>query len=601
MSKRNIILVGPPNVGKTTLFNALTGRRVKAVNYPGSTIELNMGVYSDNSDISIIDTPGLYSLKPKSDDEYITVAALESIKEITQSQSDKPDLIISLIDIKQASRHLIHSIQMIQQGYPLIIVVNKLHKDIHIDQMINLKNLEMELKVPILAIDALNKTELSSLKRLIKSYNYISYDVNQLHQNSISTQFKSIEGMLQKAGYSESFDKSFDMDRIFLNPIFGPLVFIGVMGLFFYSIFSLAGPFMDMIDSTFAFINDTLKHWLPKSWLTHLLTDGIISGLAAVIIFIPQLALLFFGIGLLESSGYLARGAVLIDKPLSWIGLNGRCFVPLLSGYACAIPAMLSTRNIQQEKIKKICCFIIPLMQCSARLPVYGLLSVLLFGNNALKSSLLLTGIYVFSLVLGGLTAILINPFIKGKTTSQFNIELPEWRVPSLKNIWLQMIQQITSFIKGAGPIIVMIAITLWAISGFPSEEHSLAMMLGKWIEPLFLPMGVDWRVGVAILLSFAAREVFVSALVIMFSLASNETQFASLLSQATFAGTDQLIFTNASIAGLIFFFMVAMQCGATLAIAKKEMKSTRFALTQLGVYIGVAYFGAILINFIFS
>ena len=598
MPKRNIIILGPPNAGKTTLFNQLTGKNVKAVNYPGSTIELNIGSYNKNNDFSIIDTPGLYSLNPKSDDENITINTLKSIRKITGATSDKPDLIISVIDINQASRHLIHAMQVIKQGYPVIVILNKNQDSA---SLINEKQLEVQLGSSVLSLNVLEEKSLDSLHLLLKSYEFISYEVNELHQNPLSHQFDTVEAILNKSDYQQPTIPKFDLDRYFLHPFLGPLLFIGIMIGLFYSIFILATPFMDSIDTMIIFINEALKNILPSSLLTQLLTDGIVNGIGAVIIFVPQIALLFFGIGLLESTGYLARGAVIIDKPLSLIGLNGRCFVPILSGYACAIPAMLATRNIQQEKIKKICCFIIPLMQCSARLPVYGLLLALLFGQNAFKSSLCLTAIYLVSLLLAAGAAILAAPFIKGQTSHQFSIELPQWRKPNFSNIWLQVSRQTASFIKGAGPMILMIAIFLWAISIFPSENHSFAMMIGKWIEPLFIPMGIDWRVGVAILLSFAAREVFVSALVIMFSLASTEVQMATILGNATFLGTDKLIFTPASIIGLIFFFMVAMQCGATLAIARKEMKSTRFAVSQLVIYISVAYIGSTLIYQVLS
>jgi len=525
-----------------------------------------------------------------SDDERITLQTLNNVTFNQNIASRKPDLLVSVIDINQAARHLIHVLQLKQQGYNSIVVINYYEAE-PIGSLIDLNTLKEWLAIPVYCINAHSSQDVQQLTEALVAFNYNKkYVLPLLPIEPPRGLYNKIENALRHARYTPTQTVRFDWDTLFLHPLLGPLLFLGVMAFFFYSIFAFSAPFMDVIEWGVGAVHAGVTAILPAHFLTTLLTEGIINGIGAVLVFVPQIACLFLGIGLMESTGYLARGAVIIDRPLALIGLNGRCFVPLLSGFACSIPALLATRHIQQEKVKKICCFIIPLMQCSARLPVYGLLLGLLFGQDALKSALALTGIYAGSLLLGALVAVCIAPFVKGSVNRQFNIELPAWRLPYLKPIWQQVVKQTHSFIAGAGPLILVIAILLWIIDTYPHPEASFAMKIGQFIEPLFLPMGVDWRVGVAILLSFAAREVFVSALAVMFRFSGSDTSLATVLTDASIASTNTPVFTVASMTALIIFFMVAMQCGATVAVVRKEMKSTMFSVVQLGVYIGLAY-----------
>ena len=287
----------------------------------------------------------------------------------------------------------------------------------------------------------------------------------------------------------------------------------------------------------------------------------------------------------------MARAAILVDKPLSKIGLSGRAFVPLLSGFACAIPAMMAVRNIPGHRQRLLCLFIIPLMQCSARLPVYGLLFAMVFPDSPFKSAMGLLVIYIMSVLIASIVAKLAGKYFKlFKSESLFHLELPTWKWPIAKNTIYSVYSQTKSFVVGAGPIIFIISIVLWFLANFPSVDSSFAMMIGQVIEPLFKPMGLDWRVGVAILLSFAAREVFVSVLAVVFAVDSQVSGIVETLSQATFQGSELPIFTTSSIVGLILFFMIALQCGATVAIAKKEMRNWKLPMIQLGVYIALAY-----------
>ncbi len=596
MATRSIVLVGGTNSGKTSLYNLLTGQRAKTVNYPGSTVDFYMGKANFNTGMHIIDTPGIHSLEAKSEDEAITIKALTELDKLSSICNEKPDLILSIIDLTHMETQLVITKQLMDKGYPVVMVGTM--KDIAKANKItvNTEVIQKELNCPFFSIDSIKKEGVQELKHFLDSYAFTDYSLCHESQEPIVKTFSDVETLLEKADYQIIEPKTFDLDRIMLHPFFGPLSFVGIMITFFYSIFVLAGPFMDGIDGFFAGLSSLVTETLPAGIGTQLLSEGIVIGLGAIVIFVPQIAILFFGIGILESSGYLARGAVLIDKPLSAIGLNGRCFMPLLSGFACAIPAMLATRNIQQHKTRLLCNFIIPLMQCSARLPVYGLLLTMLFGGDALKSGITFTAIYVGSLVVAAIVAVVASRAMFGTATTAFTIELPSWKMPNWKNISIDVTRQTWSFIANAGPIIMIISIILWVLSAFPNPDASFAMLIGKWIEPIFLPMGVDWRVGVAILLSFAAREVFVSALVVLFSIGNAQHSMISVLEGATFQGTSISIFTPETIAGLIFFFMIAMQCASTLAVAKTEMKQLKYPLIQLGLYIGIAYFGAVAI-----
>jgi ferrous iron transport protein B len=369
------------------------------------------------------------------------------------------------------------------------------------------------------------------------------------------------------------------------------------MGLFFWSIFVWASPLMDAVDTLFATTAGWVLALAPQAWATRLIAEGLIPAVSGVLVFVPQIAILFFLLGVLEGTGYLARGAVLIDHPLSKLGLNGRSFVPLLSGCACAIPAILSARSIPGRKERLTTMFVIPLMSCSARLPVYGLLIALLVGRqHPLLGGVVMTGIYFASILITAITAKAVSRWVLGQEENAgFQIELPAWRWPAWSLIARQALHQTKSFVIKAGPTIIIIGIVLFFLTQVPSPKHSLALQFGPYFDFLFRPMGVDWRVGVALLVAFSAREVFVSALAVVFAASVVGTSLLDSLSWATFTGTSQLIFTPASIAALIVFFMISMQCMSTLAVAKQEMGGWRLPMLMTGVYVISAYVLAVL------
>lgn len=600
--ERVITLVGQPNSGKTTLFNHLTGSRFKTVNYPGSTVDYAIGTakLSSRRSATVFDTPGIISLFPKTEDEKMTMYALTHVALLSKRQSRYPDLVISVVDATQPIRHLVLVKQLIDAGFRVLIVLTM--TDIAKKRGISFKieTLQQILKCPVVEMNGRTGFGLSELRCIVD--NTLQVEIPQTTLNlpqaldgqTIRGYFAWAEDLVKQSKTTLPVkNREFDPDVVMLHPILGPILFLGVMTVFFWSMFWLAAPLMDGVDTAFSSLAQWVGHSLPNQWWSHLITDGVITGVGAVAVFIPQIVILFFALGLLESSGYLARGAVLVDRPLSMIGLNGKSFVPLLSGFACAIPAMMAARTIPNRKERLLTILVIPLMSCSARLPVFGLLLSLLFVSHPLWAGIGLTVIYVGSIVIGSVVAAIARRFFKAETVySGFQIELPQWRWPILKNVILQTYDQSLSFVRRAGPTIVVVGICLWALTYFPTPEASFAGDIGKWLTPILEPMGVDWRVGVALLLAFAAREVFVSALAVIFAVQNPDStaSMLSVLKHATFEQSSQLIFTPATIVGLVLFFMVSMQCLSTLVVAKKETGNWVMPGIMLGVYMTLAY-----------
>ncbi|RAP33586.1 ferrous iron transporter B [Candidatus Marinamargulisbacteria bacterium SCGC AG-439-L15] len=592
-----ILLVGPPNAGKTTLFNLLTGSRHKTMNYPGSTVEFNQGSFLGNASIKLIDIPGISSLVSKSEDEAIALKAIGSLDALIPNAS--PDLIISVVDSTQRSRHLSLTKQIMDLGVPMVVVLSMSDLALKIGKVMDTEKMSKRLGCPVVSVDGRHGDNLTWLK--LHCFDQLKLSEKAASAVKLPTDYSEstfmdlydwADELIKETQLKVSTVKAeFNLDKIFLHAFWGPVLFLGIMGSFFYSIFSLASPLMDWVDTGLVMLSNMINTQFPETIIRTFITDGVITGFSAILVFVPQISILFLGIGILESTGYLARGAVLVDRPLSKVGLNGRSFMPLLSGCACAIPAMMATRTIPGHKQRMLCLFVIPLMQCSARLPVYGLLLSLLFPGNAVKSGIALTFIYLLSVGVSSVVSAIAAKWMGvTQNSSFFQIELPQWRFPIWRNVLFSVYHQSKSFVVNAGPIIFIIALVLWVISVFPSEGNSIAMMLGRLIEPIFLPMGLDWRVGVAIILSFAAREVFVSALAVLFVIDSSAKGLLSILEQASFQGTSIPIFTTASMIGLILFFMIALQCGTTVAIARKEMGSWKLPLIQLFTYILGAY-----------
>ncbi|MEK9657792.1 MAG: ferrous iron transporter B [bacterium] len=599
------VMLGFPNAGKTTLFNSLTGSRQKVVNYPGSTVDFFFSTIKEQPSRVIIDTPGLRSFHPDCVHEQLSLSCLDNLNSLISSAPKQPDLILAVVDATQCQRQLPLVRQLKDLGYPLVVALSMMDEADAQGIRIDADQLSTSLVCPVIPVSVKKNWELQKLNlacsyQLLLSKNKVKPSLNVFKQDE-RWYFKWSEATAKKI-YSKApiIPKITQrLDTIFLNPIFGFLLFFTVMSLFFCSLFLLASPFISLIDLFFSASSDFLLSWLPAHWISSLFIEGGLGGVGAIFVFIPQIALLFFGLGLLESSGYLSRAAVIIDKPLSLFGFSGKSFIPLLSGCACAIPALLATRTISDPKERFLCQWIIPLMQCSARLPVYGLLLALLFPGRPLVSGIGLAMIYIASLVLAAVISVFVSKFSSASVTdATFCLELPPWRRPQFRSILLEVWHKSKSFVLNAGPLILIISFVLWFIASFPSQENSIALWLGPWIEPLFQPLGLDWRCGVAILLSFAAREVFASVLAVMF--ASGSASLFDNLANAVHPSTGELLFTPGSILSLLVFFMIALQCGSTVAVAKREMNSAFLPWLQVGFYFVLAYGLAFMVQLIF-
>lgn len=612
---KSFVLVGAPNSGKTTFYNWLTGSNFKTVNYPGSTVEYNIGqvvsdlVEGDDKNIQFVDTPGTYSLIPKSPDEEVTYSVLYELK-----KEDKKKNVILVIDGLHLERNLIMALQLKKAGFPFSIVVTMADLLEKYNKKIDVLKLSEILGVKIYTFDGQSG---KGLKEIVNSLQVqTDFELKKIQWTYLEFQQAKVEinEILKKVEVSKQ-DNSFlkfthQMDKILLGK-FGFIIFVLLMSLLFASLFWFSAPISDGIEGFFNLLSAKVEEFLPESLLREFLTKGVLTSFSSILVFVPQIFFLFLGLGILESTGYLPRAATLIDHPLRKMGLGGRSFVPLLSGFACAVPALMATRNISSKKERILSLFIIPLMSCSARIPVYGLLISFLIADNVLVAGFLMAGIYMASLVVGGIASLIYSRFLPASKDQFFLMELPLYRRPRWRILLKQSVQKTKSYVTRAGPIIFMFALLLWGATQFPRVEakapelaDSYAGQLGHVMEPLFKPMGVDWRVGVGLISAFAAREVFVSSMAVTFKVTAEEDKQAQELNEvmktASFPSGEK-IFTVGSVLGLIVFFMIALQCMSTVAVQIKESGSVKFAVFQLVTLNLVAYTLAVIINQTYS
>jgi ferrous iron transport protein B len=603
-----IALVGPPNAGKTTLFNALTGAGSQPVNYPGATVEYAVGAARKNLhlDLRIADTPGTYSLAPKSPEEQVTFQILFGKPTL------QPQALILVVDGTQLSRHLPLVRQVQETGYPLVVAVTMkdlLERD---GIALDVDALSKLLNVPVFAVNALDTHSARALAAAVHAlaskplpslsmpvqWSPARQAIELKWSGEIAAKVRLSAETLRRRPRSLA-EETQRIDRVLLHPVFGLFIFALVMSVLFTSIFWVAAPAMDAVTAIFELLASQVLAYAPNSLWADFLAGGVIGSLSAILTFVPQIMILFLGISFLEDSGYLARAATLIDRPLTLIGLNGRSFVPLLSGYACAIPAMLAARTISNRKERWLTLFIIPLMSCSARLPVYALLLAYIFrGEAAWKPGVALAALYFLSLLLGSLMAAIANRILKTVETSFFLMELPLYRKPSPLGLLKNMAMRTESYLRKAGPAIFVFAVLIWVGTTFPNYGEpnasqrlntSYAAQAGKLINPIMHPMGGDWRTGSALISAFAAREVFVSSLSLVMQVSEQDEQQreVSLLDSMRLAKRDDgtALFTPASCVGLILFFMIALQCMATLAVSRREFGNWKMPLVQLVVF----------------
>ena len=618
-----VCLVGMPNAGKTTLMNALTGGNFKTANYPGVTVSLLRGSSKPEfgTPRNIVDLPGVHSSIAPSPEEELAVEVIEG-----RHARVKPDAFVLVVDATQLERHLKFAGLVGRQGKPTVIALTMVDLLPRTGQAVNPLKLSNALGVPVIAVDPRTGNGVKELFAALDALRGTLWMGNALAEIPAEPVegYKHVGEILRRSGAVVRTDHadtvSSRIDRFVLNRYLGFPIFFLVLISLFAAIFWLAQRPMDWIDAGFGIVNDAVTAVAPgfttistplgtdvqDHVIVQFLTGGVIDGMAAVAVFFPQIMILFFLMTLLEDSGYLARGATLVDRPLSLVGLHGRSFVPMLSGFACAIPAVFAARAIPTRRERFLTIWILPLMSCSARLYVYALLLAALLPGAPWQQGFALAGIYISSLLIGsviaGLTARL---FMKHRNPSLLAMELPAYRVPRGGPILRMTWARGSSFLKRAAVPIMIVSAVLWLLLHFghvpgtlvssTPMENSFAGQIGQQMEPALRPMGADWRVGVGLVAAFAAREVFVSTMAIVFHTASEdeETQTKGLLKQmstATFPDSGKPIFTPASIVGLIVFFFFSLQCFSTVAVVRKEIDSWKLAGLQLLFYTGLGY-----------
>ncbi|MCC9599918.1 ferrous iron transporter B [Stieleria sp. JC731] len=682
-----VLLVGNPNVGKTSLFNALAGMRAKVANYPGITVDLrkaSLNVSAVDSDsrcqasqtVELVDLPGLYSMQTASPEEDVAARSIRG--ELTGRLHEKPNAVVVVVDATNLSRTLVLASEILELNLPTIVAVNLVDSAEAAGTEIDFESLSQRLECPVVGVSARKGRGLGALREAI-------YELTKPAEKNLPIARGSCVAGCKGCAFAARFDwadqiagqsvregnkgqSQLDwLDRWLTSPNVGLLALVSVMLGVFFLIFSLADMPMGAIESGFGLIGDWLGEVLPSEtvsswayyplvvlsslavfglayWLNEtkwnrvtatiagvtsivvamlpledfrsLVIDGVVGGTAGVVVFLPQICILFFVITLLEDSGYMARGAFVMERIMRRVGLPGKAFVPMLSAHACAIPGIMAARTIENWRDRLVTILVLPLLTCSARLPVYVMVTALLFGDDPLKASLLFAAAYLLGIIAALSSAFLLKKTLVPGEAAPLVLELPSYRLPSFRNAVLTTLDRAVVFLRQAGTIILLISVVLWALATYPKLpadqmpsdeldqaaaqlEYSIAGRVGKVIEPVFAPLGFDWKIDVGIVTSFAAREVVVSTLSIVYGLGEEgaEDEDAGLIEtlrrQKNADGSP--VFSSATSISLLVFFVLAMQCLPTQVVTKRETGSWKWAAIQFGFMTLLAYGGALI------
>ena len=639
-------LVGNPNAGKTSVFNLLTGLNQKVGNYPGITVDKKWGHFNyQGTDVELLDLPGLYSIYPKSQDEEVVFQVLRQ-----KDHRDHPDLVIVVMDATNLERNLFLATQILDLGIPTLLIANMIDL-MDKDQVgVNLEKLsELLGGVPLVPFNARTGQDLALLKSALLEVPL------EVASSPHTQEFTNLEewntGRQEEAALGEARYKRIRQilsfcqpltrkrsvrhqkwDQILTHPLWGYLIFLSLLALIFQTIFAWSEVPMNLIDTVFLTLSQWTQATLPNGPLTDLISQGLIPGLGGVMIFIPQIALLFGFIFVLEETGYMARVVFITDRLMRPFGLNGRSIVPLISGVACAIPAVMATRTIDHWKERLITIMVVPLMSCSARLPVYTLLIALVvpdvsWGIFNLKGMVLMA-LYLVGFVAALFSALLFKWILKTKEKSFLVMELPDYKTPRWSNLGITMLEKCKIFVWEAGKVILAISVILWILASYgpgdqmasaiakipvPTEsaqqadyqqqvksvalEHSYIGRAGKWMEPAIQPLGYNWQIGISLITSFVAREVFVGSMATIYSVGETFESDQTLLERMSHQrnGLGKPVYTLASGISLMLFYAFAMQCMSTLAVVRRETKSWKWPLIQLVYMTALAYISALI------
>ena len=688
-----VALIGNPNTGKTSVFNALTGLNQKVGNYPGITVDKKEGICKLSRGVKahILDLPGTYSLNASSIDENVVIELL-----LNQKDKDFPDVAVVVADVENLKRNLLLFTQIKDLKIPTILVVNMSDVMVRKGIALDIAELETQLNTKIALVSTRKGTGLQELKTLIEGYKtlpkkqcldarsidvdyferlekvfpnqevyklwlVVTQDVNfgklarkeldvskfqtkstselkRLQQKEAIKRYQFINGVLKKSQVidrSKAKDLRSKLDRILTHKVWGYVIFLAILITIFQAIYDWASFPMDLIDTSFASLAEWVKNSFPNGgMLTELLAEGVVSGIGGVVIFIPQIAFLFLFISILEESGYMSRVVFLMDRIMRRFGISGKSVVPLISGTACAIPAVMATRNIENWKERLITILVVPFTTCAARLPVYLIIIALIIPEGTFLGfsyqALTLMSLYLIGFGMAIFSAYILDRVMKKERKSFFVVEMPNYKLPLLKNVLITVIEKAKTFVLEAGKIILAISIILWVMASFgPGEkfnnaesivtqnnidipkgelddkiaayrlEHSYIGIVGKTIEPVIRPLGYDWKIGIGLVASFAAREVFVGTLATIYSVGSaseDESIDTIKTKMANERYSDgRKVFTLASGISLLLFYAFAMQCMSTLAIVKRETKSWKWPMVQLVGMSIIAYIFALI------
>ena len=639
-----IALLGNPNTGKSTVFNMLTGLRQQVGNFPGVTVDKKQGsIKTPNHTQQLIDFPGAYSIFARSLDEQVVQDVLTN-----KEHTDFPDAVIYVADAANLERNLLFFSQLYDLGFPILLVLNMWDRAQRKGLRIDIEKLQQQF--PAATIVTANARVAIGKDRILQALDqlqngdrtpFFDLDLTTLQTDSTQTDNTNTRldklrniGLVQNAP-TTPVNSSTRLDRILTHRIYGYLIFTAVLLVIFQFIFSFASIPMDFIDGQFVRLSAWGAANLPEGLLSKLITQGLIPGIGGVFVFVPQIAILFFFIALLEESGYLSRVVFIMDRIMRPFGLNGKSVVPLLSSVACAIPGIMSARTISDWKERLITILVAPFMSCSARIPVYTLLISLVIPKTYIGGILNLQGLVLFGLYALGIlfalgTAFLLRLIVKSGKPGFHLMELPEYKAPRFYNVGIAVYEKVKIFIFDAGKIIVAISVLLWALASYgpssretklnelkvsasyakasPSQQQELDNSLllsqsyighfGKWMEPAIAPLGYDWKIGIALLSSFAAREVFVGSLATIYAVGddtdNNKRLVQKLRDEKNESG--QVVYSLATGASLLVFYVFAMQCMATLAVVKRETNSWKWPLIQLAFMGIIAYLSAFVV-----
>lgn len=607
MTALRAALIGAPNSGKSSLFNTLTGSHQKVANYPGITVERRSGTMTTETghDVYIVDLPGIYSLNDRSLDEKVSREVITGAHE----SEEQPEVLVCVINASNIRVHLRLVLELKSLGLPIIVALNMHDLATRDGIEIDVDRLSEELGMPVMTTIAVRNSGVKALKEYLgrdaSAYAKPTGQVSDTATRALQKEAGRITKLVTiKEGGHHKMTRM--LDNIALHPVAGPIVFFTMLFFMFQAVFSWAGAPMDGIEAAFAWLGEVVAAYIPEGIFRSFIQDGLIAGVGSVLVFLPQIIILFLFILVLEASGYMARAAFIMDKLMAKVGLNGRAFIPLLSSFACAIPGIMATRTIANHRDRMTTIMIAPLMTCSARLPVYTLLIAAFIPNDPVLGYFGLQGVVFFGLYMAGIvSAIIVAAVMKATITKgtlqPFLMELPKYQLPRLKHVFMELWQRVRAFLRRAGTIILYAAIALWALTLYPRAPenapeadiyYSFAGMIGRALQTIFAPLGFNWEISIALVPGMAAREVAVSALGTVYALQGDEDQVAESL-----ATVLQTAWPLSTALAFLAWFIYAPQCLATLATARRETNSWGWTGFMTAYLFGLAYLISFIVN----